>query len=274
MWRELTITSNRQNNPIGFFDSGVGGLTVLSAFRKILPQEDCIFFGDTKNMPYGEKTKDQLIEYSSRAFEFFEEQNVKAVIMACNTTSAVVYEDLKDKFDFKLYPLIQSVSRVFANLSVNRIGVFATAATINSHAYSKGINFYNNKIDVVEIACPEWVKLVENKAVNTPEALASVRLKMEEMLKHKPDKIVLGCTHYPYLLEQLSKFAPEKIFINPSEAYVNFIKNDLAKLGLLTTTKTPGYDKFYVSASPEKFINASKMFYDVNACEMFNCYCC
>ena len=274
MWRELTIILNQQNNPIGFFDSGVGGLTVLAAFRKILPQEDCIFFGDTKNMPYGEKTKEQLIEYSSKAFEFFEEQGVKAVVMACNTTSAVVYEELKDKFNFKLYPLIQSVSKVLAGLPISRIGVFATPATINSHAYSKGINFYNNKIDVIEIACPQWVKIVEDKALNTSEALQSVKIGMEEMLKHKPEKIVLGCTHYPYLIEHLSKFAPKNIFINPAEAYVNFIKNDLDDMRLLTTSKNCGYDKFYVSSSPERFIAASEMFYEVDKCEILRCYCC
>ena len=118
-------------------------------------------------MPYGEKTKEQLIEYSSKAFEFFESKNVKAVVMACNTTSAVVYEDLKDKYQFKLYPLIQSVSKVFGDMQVKSLGVFATPATINSHAYSKWINKYNPNIKVTEISCPEWVKIVENNETET-----------------------------------------------------------------------------------------------------------
>lgn len=220
-------------------------------------------------MPYGEKTKEQLIEYSIRAFEFFEKQEVKAVVMACNTTSAVVYEDLKDKFNFKLYPLIQSMSKLFAELPIERIGVFATPATINSHAYSNGIKSYNKAMSVVEIACPEWVKFVENKTTETPEALNSVKEQMEKMLKAKPQKIVLGCTHYPYLIKQLSKFTPEDTFINPADAYAQFIKEDLQELDLLNDSTNSGYDKFYVSANPDKFVKAAEMFYSVIVCDLF-----
>ena len=273
MWRELTIISshyNKNNNAIGFFDSGVGGLTVFSEFRKLLPNENCIFFGDTVNMPYGEKTKEQLIEYSKKAFGFFEQQQVKAVVMACNTTSAVVYEELKDNYNFKLYPLIQSVSKIIAGSNVNTIGVFATPATINSKAYSKWINTYNDKMKVVEIACPDWVKFVENNLINTPEAYSSINIKMEEMLSYNPDKIVLGCTHYPYMLGVLSEFTSKNMFINPAEDYVKFIREDLKELNLLNSSNDKGFDKFYVSASPEKFIKASECFYKVSKCEVIN----
>lgn len=241
---------------------------MLAEFRKVLPNEDCIFFGDTKNMPYGEKTKEQLIEYSSKAFKFFEEQNVKAVIMACNTTSAVVYEDLKDKYNFKLYPLIQSVSKIFASESAEIIGVFATPATINSHAYSKWINTYNPKINVVEIACPEWVKLVEAEDTESEHAFNSVKKMMEKMLTHNPQKIILGCTHYPYLINQLSKFKQKETFINPATAYADYIKNDLADLGLLKTAQTSGTDKFYVSDKPDNFVKAGRAFYNINSAEL------
>ena len=147
----------------------------MSAFRKILPNEDCIFFGDTKNMPYGEKTKEQLIEFSKKAFEFFESKNVKAVIMACNTTSAIVYDELKDKYNFKLYPLIQSVAKILSVRNYRSIGVFATPATIASGAYSKNINKYNPDIKVFEIACPEWVRFVENDEISSPETINSVK---------------------------------------------------------------------------------------------------
>lgn len=219
-------------------------------------------------MPYGEKTKEKLLEYSSHAFEFFEQQGVKAVIMACNTTSAMVYEELKDKYDFKLYPLIQSVSKILAELPIQNIGIFATPATINSHAYFYGIKNYNQSINVFEIACPEWVKIVENNTKNSEEAKRSIQAKMEEMLKNNIERIILGCTHYPYLLKELSEYAPENIFINPSQSYVNFIKEDLKSLGLLNQKETKGYDKFFVSANPEKFIKAAKMFYTVMNCNL------
>jgi len=215
-------------------------------------------------MPYGEKTKEQLIEYSNNAFKFFEKKRVKAVIMACNTTSATVYEELKDKYNFKLYPLIQSVSKIFANMPVKKLGVFATPATINTHAYSKWINSYNPSVEIIEIACPQWVKIVENNEVNTEFALNSVKSKMDEMLKYNPDKIILGCTHYPYLTEQLSKFAPKEIFINPAKAYAEYIKTDLNSLNMINTSNLKGTDKFYVSAAPENFVTAGKRFYNVN----------
>lgn len=266
MWRVLTITlSLNKNNPIGFFDSGVGGLTVLSEFRKVLPSEDCIYFGDTRNMPYGEKTKEQLIDFSRKIFDFFKEKNVKAVVMACNTTSAMVYEDLKDEYPFKLYPVIQSVTKVLAGLPVKKIGIFATPATISSKAYSTGINSFNNNINVIEIPCPSWVKIVENKEENTNYAFKEIKVKLDEMLKFNPEKIVLGCTHYPYLLEQLSKFAPQELFINPAEAFVDYIKKDLSAANMLTDRNSKGKDIFYVSSSPQDFCAAAGMFYKIQS---------
>jgi len=272
LWRVLTIISNHCNNnkPIGFFDSGIGGLTVLSEFRKILPSENCIFFGDTLHMPYGEKTKEQLIEYSKKTFEFFESRQVKAVVMACNTTSAVVYEELKDRYNFKLYPLIQSVSKIIASGDAKTIGVFATPATINSKAYSKWINLYNENIKVIEIACPDWVKFVESNAINTPEAYTSIKSNLEKMLAFNPDKIILGCTHYPYMQGVLTEFTHKDIFINPAKDYVNFIKNDLTELNLLNNSTDNGFDEFYVSSAPENFIKSAKCFYDVHKCEILN----
>ena len=132
------------NRPIAFFDSGVGGLTVFAKVKKLLPNENYLYFGDTKNMPYGEKSEKQLIEFADRIFKFFEKQNAKAVVMACNTTSAITYEKLKDNYNFKIYPIIQTVCSTLAGLDgVKSLGVIATPATIKSHAYSKGIAKYN-----------------------------------------------------------------------------------------------------------------------------------
>ena len=184
-----------------------------------MPEESCVYFGDTQNMPYGEKTKDELIDFSKKAFSFFETQKVKAVVMACNTTSATVYESLKDNYSFKLYPIIQSVTKIIAGLPVEKIGVFATPATINSHAYAEGIKKYNKGKQIVELACPEWVRIVENKEENTPEAIEKIKSKLDEMLLCNPDKIILGCTHYPFLLKQLSEMCDESRFNCTKYAY-------------------------------------------------------
>ena len=135
-----TLNKFNNNSPIAFFDSGVGGLTVLNKVKAILPNESCVYYGDTLHMPYGEKTKEQLLDYSDKIFRFFESIGCKAVVMACNTTSSVIYNDVKDKYNFKLFPIVQSVSEMLAELPISRLGIFATRATIISEAYQNEIS--------------------------------------------------------------------------------------------------------------------------------------
>lgn len=252
----------KNNMPIGFFDSGVGGLTVLNKVKKILPYENIIFYGDTLHVPYGEKTKEKLLEYSTNILRFFEQKNCKAVVMACNTTSSLIYEDIKNEYNFKLYPVIQSVAKILASYPIDRLGVFATYATISSNAYSKEINKYNPKMKVFGQFCPDWVKIVENNSINDEKSISIIKNDLDKMLSNNPQKIVLGCTHYPYLLNILSKFAHKNLFIDPADYLAQYIKQDLEKNDLISNTKEP-FEEFYVSSSPEKFKQAAKMFYEI-----------
>lgn len=252
--------------PIGIFDSGIGGLSVFSELIKLIPGENYIYFGDTLNLPYGNKTKDELIRITKNIFDFFESKKVKAVVMACNTTSAVTYGYLKDKYEFKIYPVVQSVSKSIADKNYNRVGVFATAATINSHAYKKEINIYNPKTSVFEIACPEWVNIVENQLQNEEESINNIRKHLNEMLPNNVEKIILGCTHYPYLMNILSKYADSSLFINPAKAFSEYIVLDLKRDNLLNNKRTCE-PKFYVSSNPEHFKSASGLFYKINDVE-------
>ncbi len=255
-----------KNCPIGVFDSGVGGLSVFSKLINLLPNENYIYFGDTLNLPYGDKSKEQLVEISAKIFDFFKSQNVKAVVMACNTTSSVVYECLQSKYDYRIYPIVQNVSKCIAEQNYNKIGVFATNATINSHAYKKHIQLYNSNAEVFEIACPAWVNIVENELQNEKTAQKNIKQHLDEMLEYNVDKIILGCTHYPYLLDVLSKYADRDLFINPAKDFAQYIKTDLGNADLLAENKN-GTTKFYVSAKPEQFISAAKLFYDVKDAE-------
>lgn len=251
------------NRPIAFFDSGVGGLTVFAKVKKLLPNENYLYFGDTKNMPYGEKSEKQLIEFADRIFKFFEKQNAKAVVMACNTTSAITYEKLKDNYNFKIYPIIQTVCSTLAGLDgVKSLGVIATPATINSHAYSKGIAKYNKDMNVYELAAPNWVRIVEEHRIHQPQSIEQIKEILEVMKENNPDKIVLACTHYPYLLDVLKKFLPEDKYIDPAIFFAQSIKNDLEKNNLLG--KEPTYERFYVSSDPENFKIASELFYKLD----------
>lgn len=228
-----------------------------------MPDENYLYFGDTKNMPYGEKTEEQLLEYADKIFKFFESQNAKAVVMACNTTSAVTYEKLKDNYNFKIYPIIQSVCSTLAGIKgVNRLGIIATPATINSHAYAKEIAKYNKNMQVFELAAPNWVRIVEEHRITQPQSIMQVEEILDIMKSFAPDKIVLACTHYPYLKSVLKKFMPEEIFIDPAIYFAQNIKDDLTRAGSLNDKYE--YEKFYVSSNPENFKTASALFYKLN----------
>lgn len=265
------MITSKNNSPIGFFDSGVGGLTVLKEVKKLMPNEDFIYFGDTLHVPYGDKTKEQLLSYSENILKFFEEKKCKAVIMACNTTSSTIYEDIKDKYNFKLYPVVQSVAKVLAGLNIERLGIFGTKATINSGAYEKEIAKYNDKMQVFGQYCPQWVKIVENNLSDTPECIEIIKTDLEKMLENKPQKIVLGCTHYPYLLPILTKFAPKDLFIDPAKYLAQFVKDDLEKSSLIKDNNTEHFEEFYVSADSDKFKTSAKMFYNIeNSVKIIN----
>lgn len=252
------------NRPIAFFDSGVGGLTVFAKVKKLLPNENYLYFGDTKNMPYGEKTEAQLIDFADRIFKFFESQNAKAVVMACNTTSAITYEKLKNNYNFKIYPIIQSVCSTLSKLpDTNSLGIIATPATINSHTYLKEISKYNPNMKVYELAAPNWVRIVEEHRINQPQSMLQIKEILEEMGKYNPDKIVLACTHYPYLLNVLKRFLPEEKFIDPSLYFAQNIKNNLEQNNLLGNKHE--FEKFFVSSDPHNFKIASELFYKLKA---------
>ena len=256
------MITSKNNSPIAFFDSGVGGLTVLNKVKKILPNENFVYYGDTLHMPYGEKTKEQLLEYSDNIFKLFEEMNCKAIVMACNTTSSVIYEEVKDKYSFKLFPIVQSVSEILSQLPINRLGIFATRATIESGAYQREIAKYNKNMQVFGQHCPDWVHIVEKNSLSDPQSIKTVREDLEKMMLNNPEKIVLGCTHYPFLLDILTQFAPREMIIDPAESFAQKIKSDLDKDGLLKT-EVERYERFFVSSNPQMFQQSAEMFYEV-----------
>lgn|SRR5574344_15571 len=256
--------STDSNSPIAFFDSGVGGLTVLNKVKKILPNENYIYYGDTIHVPYGEKSKAELLAYSDSILKFFEQKHCKAVVMACNTTSSVIYEDIKDKYNLILYPIVQSVSEILAELPIKKLGIFATRATVNSKAYQNEIKKYNSNMEIFANHCPEWVYIVENNLLTDIESISIIKNDLDKMLENNPEKIVLGCTHYPFLIKVLEKFASNDMFIDPAISFAEFIKEDLSKRGLLNTSSDHS-EEFYVSSDPIKFKKSSKMFYELKS---------
>lgn len=261
----MSILKAENSKKIGFCDSGVGGLTVYSKFRKLINSEDIIFYGDLKHSPYGNKSKEELISYSRNVFDFFKEQGVKAVVMACNTTSASTYPIIKNEYDFKIYPIIQSCAKIFANMGINKLGIFATESTIKSGVYESEIHKYNSNVQIYSQSCPNWVNIVESNSQEDKGSVDIIKSDLDKMLANNPDKIILGCTHYPFLLDILCRYAPPDMFIDPADYFVNYIIEDLKNSDLIDNSFShKGSEEFYVSANPDKFKVASKMFYNVS----------
>lgn len=254
---------DKNTSPIGFFDSGVGGLSVLSRFRKILPIENVIYFGDTIHLPYGNKSKDELIGYAKNILDFMQKKGVKAVIIACNTSSAQAYDSIKNIYPFPIYPIIQTCAKGIGVNNFKRIGVFATEATVKSGKYSEELKKHNTNIEVKEMASKNWVGIVEKTSTNINDDIAHIKDEIGEMLEFNPDKIILGCTHYPYLMSEFVKYAPKELFIDPADIFVKYVKHDLSVKDLLNNTNKPSTEEFFVSANPNEFVENGRIFYNI-----------
>ncbi|MBE7702796.1 MAG: glutamate racemase [Cyanobacteria bacterium SIG28] len=252
---------SNKNLPIGFFDSGVGGLSVFARFRELLSNENTIYYGDLKNLPYGNKSQEELIGFAKNILDFFKSKNVKAVVIACNTSSALAYNAIKSDYDFQIYPIIQSCAKVISELNYTRIGVFATQGTVKSGAYGNELRKYNSDVKVCEIACPNWVSIVEGLDCVSKDD--DVKQHVDEMLNFNPEKIILGCTHYPYLLKTIEKYAPKNLFIDPASIFAEFIKKDLKQQNLINDCGLKGFEEFYVSANPKEFVKNAQLFYEI-----------
>ncbi len=247
--------------PIGVFDSGVGGLSVLRELERALPNEHYIYYGDTKNLPYGNKTPEQIIELGRQTINFFKKLGVKNVVMACNTSSALAYDTLAQEFsDIKIFPIIQSVAKNLARCDeTGKIGVMATVGTVKSHKYAQEITKINPAAQVFELACENFVQIVEERRYDEPESIENIKSKLGELLYLGAKKIVLGCTHYPYLLPILTQYAPAEVFIDPAKIFVQNIVSEIKKN---VPFNGSGEKQFYVSGDVENFKKSAKVFRD------------
>lgn len=249
------------NKPIGVFDSGVGGLTVLKRLAEELPNENYLYFGDTARVPYGEKTKEQLIDIAKEILDWYKSKDAKAVIMACNTSSAVALDDIKNDYKFPIFGLIQPTAEYVAYSNAEKIGVLATTATITSQAYSKAINKLNPDIEVIETACPGLVEIVESNKIDTYEAKKLVIKYLMPLLEKKVNKIILGCTHYPYLKGIINTLTNDnEMLIDPAEHLAIRVAEDLMVLDILNDSDE-GKREYYVSSNAPMFAEVGKNFY-------------
>jgi glutamate racemase len=247
--------------PIGVFDSGVGGLTVLQEMNRQLPQESIIYFGDTARLPYGKRTQAEIVEYVRQILVWMQSQSVKMVIMACNTSSALALEVVRREFDLPILGLILPGARAAVQKG-KRIGVIATTATVNSGAYTQAILESSPQAEVFQVDCPEFVPLIESNRIHDPYTLQVATEYLTPLIKAKIDTLVFGCTHYPHLKDILRQVVPTNVrFIDPAQYVVKAAIQELDILGLRhsegRSAGSRNLTSFYVSGDPEQFAQVS-----------------
>lgn len=246
------------NSPIGVFDSGVGGLTVAREIMRQLPNERIVYFGDTARVPYGSKSKETVTRYSRQIVRFLETQQVKAIVVACNTASAYAMEELEKEVDLPMIGVVKPGARAALSATSNKkIGVVATEATISSGIYSRYIEEHDSSVSVIGKACPLFVPLVEEGLWEDPVTDEIARRYLTELIDSGIDTLILGCTHYPMLRSTVGKIMGEGVnLVNPAYETARELKALLAERGLESEHR-PGLGtelyRFFVSDGAEKF---------------------
>lgn len=238
--------------PIGLFDSGLGGLTVLRELYRQIPQESVLYFGDTARLPYGTKSQAQIQQYFREILTWMEQCGVKMVVMACNTSSALALEAVRDEFTVPILGLILPGARAAVQCG-RRIGVIATPATAASDAYRRAILEVDSTVEVWQVSCPEFVPLVEQNRVDDPYTYQMARTYLEPLLAEKIDTLIYGCTHYPYLAPVLQRILPPSVqLVDPAVHVVTAAAQELDLLGL-RNGRSPQPTRFCVSGCPNTF---------------------
>jgi len=247
------------NSPIGVFDSGVGGLSVLKELIKELPQEKILYFGDTLRVPYGDKTLNELVDCTRRILDFFKERDVKCVIVACNTCSANTIEIVKDEYDFEILGLIEPAAKYISSFNIKNVGLIATKATVNSNAYKNAIEPCG--IKVFQQSCPKLVRFVERGETSGENLTKVLREYLNPLINEKVEKLILGCTHYPFLVPAMMDMGFSKdFFINPAICLSIRTKEYLQQNNLLSNNKEDSCE-FYVSGNEEEFKHNAELFF-------------
>lgn len=249
---------NKKNMPIGVFDSGVGGLTVAREIMRHLPNEDIVYFGDTARVPYGNKSEEVILHYSRQIVRFLQTKNVKAIVIACNTASAIALEVLQKEIDIPILGVVIPGSRVAVETTENKkIGVIGTEATIKSGMYAKLMKERDPEVTVIGKACPLFVPLVEEGFIDHNVTREVIDFYLKEMKDSQIDTLILGCTHYPLLRSIIQQYMGEKIkLVNPAYETAMDLKRLLKEQNMEHDQLEEGKEAeyaFYSSDAPVKF---------------------
>ena len=249
----------KQNAPIGVFDSGVGGLTVVKEMMRALPEESIIYYGDTARVPYGSKSAETITAYSRQIARFLMSQEVKAIVVACNTASAYALDELEKEMDIPIIGVVKPGAKVAADATQNgKIGIIGTEATVGSKIYSRYINKIKPDAEVLGKACPLFVPLVEEGLLHDPVTDEIAMRYLSSLIDSGIDTLILGCTHYPLIRSTVGKIMGDKVtLVNPAYETARELRELLEEKNLLNTEKPAlgvNQYQFFVSDAAEKFI--------------------
>lgn len=244
--------------PIGVFDSGVGGLTVVKEIMHQMPNEKIIYFGDTARVPYGSKSKETVTRYSQQIVRFLESFQVKTIVVACNTASAYALEELEKESDIPVMGVVKPGAKAACDVTRNgKIGVIATEATISSGIYDEYIKKLNKDVTIYGKACPLFVPLVEEGLLEDPVTDEIARRYLTELIDLDIDSLILGCTHYPLIRSTLGKIMGKEVsLVNPAYETALELKELLSAKNLLNENHPQLGDtqyRFFVSDKADKF---------------------
>lgn len=273
----IIIEETHSSAPIGVFDSGVGGLTVAREIMRNLPDERIVYFGDTARVPYGSKSQETVIRYSKQIVRFLQTQHVKAIVIACNTASALALDAIEGELDIPILGVLRPGAKVAAETTKNkRVGVIATESTIRSGMYGRYIKAHDPEITVYGKACPLFVPLVEEGWLKDPVTEEVARRYLKELLEKDIDSLILGCTHYPLIRSLMRKIVGDKVqLVNPAYETALELGRLLTREGLANDGETDCAGEkyqFFVSDAAEKFAEFANSIlpYDVKKTRKIN----
>lgn len=250
------MTRDKRAQKIAIFDSGVGGLTVLRELYRQLPNESILYFADTARLPYGTRSPEEIVQFVREIITWAVAQDVKMVLMACNTSSALALEVVRSEFDIPILGLILPGARAAISQG-ERIGVIATPATAASNAYRQAIQEINPAVQVWQVGCPAFVPLIEQNRIHDPCTLEAAREYLTPLIQQRIDTLIYGCTHYPHLAPVLRSLLPAGVkLVDPAVHLVEAVAQELELLGL-RHGDLPRPTRFCVSGCAQQFANLS-----------------
>ncbi|TND08722.1 MAG: glutamate racemase [Bacteroidetes bacterium] len=242
------------NSPIGIFDSGIGGLTVVQALHELMPAENVIYFADSIHLPYGEKTMDEIYKYSKAITEYLLSRGCKIIVIACNTASAASLKKLREEFPSVTFIGMEPAVKPAAEQSLTKaVGVIATTATFQGELFASVVERFAQGVDVLRQPCPGLVQQIEAGELDTPETETMLRGWVEPMLKKNIDALVLGCTHYPFVKPLLEKICgPSVRIIDPAPAVARRTRHLLEQENALAEMAQQGIVHYYTSGPADE----------------------